>query len=487
MNVIDFYRFYSELVPETMEYFAHTIKEATDRTKVVGGFYGYMFEMGSMPECGHNALWRYLASPDLDFVFSTAGYGNRALGGCDFARAPLASVYAQGKAFYFDNDYASHLITERERQRKLSQPGLTEAQKAVIRRATPENFGDAECRGTNTWEDIALFRRTAGFSLCAGAFQSFFDIYHGAYTSPEHMAEVAKLNAMLTRAARRNRSSLAEVLIVADEHSFLYSRDQNPMLPQALLHKIQDRWAKLGAPTDQVLVDDLARLSTDRYKLVVFYNTYQLTHRQRALIEQKVKGAGRVLLWCYASGLFDGNRRDPRFIEEFTGFHIEADPDADAIPPAIELTGDGGALGKALRGAGLTVLGPDGAQCQRVFVAGPGVTALGCLPGTRAVTLALKPMESWTSVYTITPDLPPACYRELARYAHVHIWSEKDDTFYANKSYVCLQANGAGQRTIRFPQTCDLWDAITEESLAKGTDKFTRHFEHGETVILRWQ
>ena len=41
MNVIDFYRFYSDIIPETLDYLAKAAKEASGYQKLVGAFYGY--------------------------------------------------------------------------------------------------------------------------------------------------------------------------------------------------------------------------------------------------------------------------------------------------------------------------------------------------------------------------------------------------------------------------------------------------------------
>jgi len=133
---------------------------------------------------------------------------------------------------------------------------------------------------------------------------------------------------------------------------------------------------------------------------------------------------------------------------------------------------------------GLTTMGPGGARCQPVSVTDRAAPALEPLVGTQFATLAAEPMETWSSV---TADLPLEFYRELARYAGVHVWSEKDDTFCANTSYVCLRANSPGPRAILVSRRCDPWDAITEGSLGRGSGKLIRDFEHGETVTRRWQ
>lgn len=71
MAVVDWYLFYNDLVPDTMEVFLRAAKETSDFRKVVGAFYCYMFEFGGDPEYGHNALGRLLRSTHLDFTVVT--------------------------------------------------------------------------------------------------------------------------------------------------------------------------------------------------------------------------------------------------------------------------------------------------------------------------------------------------------------------------------------------------------------------------------
>jgi hypothetical protein len=69
----------------------------------------------------------------------------------------------------------------------------------------------------------------------------------------------------------------------------------------------------------------------------------------------------------------------------------------------------------------------------------PDATVLGivvtgdgrCEPGT-----AIKEMGDWQSLYVGAPNLPSHVLRAVARYVGVHIYSEHDDVFYANRSFV---------------------------------------------------
>jgi hypothetical protein len=99
--------------------------------------------------------------------------------------------------------------------------------------------------------------------------------------------------------------------------------------------------------------------------------------------------------------------------------------------------------------------------------------------------MAWRSFPNWNSVYAISPDLPPAFYRELARQAGVHLYSEKDDTLYVNQSLITLHARDDGERTLRFPEAVTLSDALTNESLNTSTSAHTLNMQRGETRLIR--
>jgi hypothetical protein len=121
---------------------------------------------------------------------------------------------------------------------------------------------------------------------------------------------------------------------------------------------------------------------------------------------------------------------------------------------------------------------------QAAAVDDPAATALGVRQGTREVGLALKAMGSWTSVYTLNPVLPAALLRAIARHAAVHVYNNRDDTLYASRDYLTINADGAGSRTICFPCPVHVSDPFTGGQLARSTTRFTCALRDKETLLL---
>jgi beta-galactosidase len=470
MPVIDWYLFYNDLIPDAIDGFARAAKEASEGRKVVGTFYCYMFEFGGDPEFGHNALTKLAQSPHLDFVAVTASYFNREAGtGADYARAPITSLSLRGKLWYHDNDTVSFRYDAMNADRK---------DRETVARYRRE-LGVTETPQETIWQ----YRRGAGFVLGNGVYQSFFDLHGGYFDDPQLMAEIKRLNTLLTGAKNYDCTSVAEILVVSDEPSCSYATFESGLLQQTL-QPAQVQLAKLGAPHDSILVDDLALAELKPYKLILFLNCFHLTDAQRDLIRRKVLNRGRTVLWCYAPGLFNEAKTSLAAMRQLTGMNLQRAEKPNRVQARIVLTEDGALLGAYPAGRP-HVIGHEHVWAQLISVEDKEAVALGTLEGRREVALAMKRMKSWNSVYTLNPVLPAAFLRALARYAGVHLYNDRDDTLYASRSFLTLAADAAGPRQIQLPRRCDVFEPFTGEQLGRRVETLERDFQAKETVIWR--
>jgi beta-galactosidase len=487
MPVIDWYEFHNDLIPDTIEVFARAAKKACEGRKVVGTFYCYMFEFGGDPEFGHNAMTRLVRSKHLDFVAVTASYFDRELGtGADYARAPVTSLALHGKLWYHDNDTVSFRYDEMNR---------ANPDRATVARYRKE-LGVTETLQDTLWQ----YRRGAGFVLGNGIYESLFDLHGGYFDHPALMAEVKRLNLLLGESQHYDCSSSAEILVVSDEASCAYGTFESGFLAQTL-QPAQVQLAKLGAPHDSILVDDLGLLDTRHHKLVIFLNCFHLTNTQRELIYRRVLNQNRTVLWCYAPGLFNGAQTPVEAMHELTGIRLVLSNKPERIRARIALTEQGrrlwpqpqpenaGGSEVALVVApnpGLSpIIGHEHIWARLIAVEDPEAVALGTLQDRPEIVLAMKSMARWTSIYSLNPVLPAGFLRALARRAGVHIYNNQDDTLYASRSYLTLAANLAGRRRIQLPRRADVFDPFTGDRLWHGVSAFERDFLAKETVIWR--
>ncbi len=465
MSVIDFHRFWSDVMADTIAYFAKVVKDKTQRTKAVGAFYAYTFEFAELAEdAGHLSLERLLHCPDLDFIMSPSSYHERKLdGGQSLFRMPVLSVNRHGKMLWNDFDAASFKFYEKDQ--KQFAPWLW--QMAVT--DTPEKF-------------VYMMRRELGNALENGVNMAYFDLHGGYYEDPTILEGVRKSREVRNAALSRDRSSSAEILVVADEDSMHFMGFRNPVLRKFLVEQLAE--LPFVAPFDSVLLSDLADLPMDRYKLVVFLNTFRLDEQQRRTIADRVENQGRTVLWLYAPGYFRGDHiaADVAAISEVAGMQV-----ANAAPPAVPAAAKFSieALGgKPTEVADLPLLNGD-----QFVVDDASATVLASRSDTGKTVAAMKHQGAWTSVYTAVAPLSRFFLRAAATRTGVHLYHDSPlDAVYANRSWLTLVPSPqAGPRTVRLPFEAKICDAFGGEVLCEQGTAFTTEFKASESRIFSLQ
>jgi hypothetical protein len=342
--------------------------------------------------------------------------------------------------WYHDNDVVSFLA-----RRKLEAAGWRDDDPDWTRNLGVQlrSLGYTETIEKSRW----MYRRGLGFALCHGMFQAWFDLHGGYFDAPELMAEVKALNRLAEEAASWDRSSIAEILVIADEASCVWCRPRSPLLRELLLAP-QNQLLRIGAPVDHVLLDDLEHLDTSRYRLVIFLNCFQVTTAQRQIIASKLKRDGKHLLWCSAAGWFSEKDASADLCRGLTGF-------------ALVRTAGGEASFRLGEETVLKQFGPS--------------------------AVGVREEPGWKSLWSSTADIPVAGYRELARAVGVHLFNARDDALYACRSLICLHAQDDGERQLRFPVEVQLRDVLTGEPLGVGIRQWTQPFRAGETRLFYWQ
>lgn len=417
-------------------------------------------------------------SEAFDFVWVTSSYADRSFGsGCDYQRGPGLSAQLHNKLFYVSNDTATFLASYRSDYDK-GVLGYTD---------TPE-------------KNEMMFRRAAGFNVTNGFYLDILDLDDQFYNDSRLYPIIGNLNAFYDRSKNFSRASNAQVLVVSDEASCSYSsfkKGFNRLLDRALTF-VQPQLVKIGAQADHIFVDDIPLLpNPSQYKLVVFLNNHNATDQQRAYVDS-LKGNNRTLLFVYAPGYFNGPQFGNALMQSLTGMTLISDPSEIIIKPAINITSDH-PIGQAVLAKGITKSGYDLPIGKLFYVNDPAATAIGKhYDNASYTTVAIKDMGTWKSIYSICmaqreyvdgqviSQYDPTLWREIARYAGVHIYSETNDAFYVNESYVCLHPNATAPRTITFPAAVDIYDATTETLLQSNTTSYTWNATLGDTKLLRY-
>jgi len=442
---------------------ARAIREATaDRPKLIGLFYGYSVELSyfqDLAHSGHLALERVLASPDVDFLCSPCSYRFRA-DECDHrpitVLGPFAdSAAARGKLVFAEDDH--HPMFSRTRH-----PGLS---------------------SRDPWHDEMTFRNALGRALTGGQQLWWYALGTEWFREPERQAIVGGLHRMALEAIARDRSPVAEVAVIVDERSVSAMRLNAPFQRELILESF-GACAAAGVPIEcHELQSFLDHVDPARFKVVIFLNLF-LTDAQTRLKLERLRSAGRTLIFQFAPGLLTGAPGERAFSPEqaslVAGMTLEEAGaevpltvwmDPERIPMAD---------GEDIR---FGWINPEMPASPVLAVTDPEAEPLGFLH-TGRVGFARRRHAEWTAIFSAPPHIPPAVLRAIFREAGVAIYADSNEVIYANQSLLVCCASSRGKKTLTIPGHPDLVDALSGERIRPVDGRHHLPMKRHETRIF---
>ncbi|HEY3289152.1 MAG TPA: hypothetical protein VGK87_03400 [Anaerolineae bacterium] len=477
-KAIDHFQCLASIVAGDIDYLCGVAKEACKHEHLAGVFYGYVQEIvwnngffgqrledadvahAAAARSGHAGLKQVLASPNVDFLSSPYSYGFRGVGGEGSFMSPQASVRRAGKLWISEEDMRTHMWP-------------------------PDSFyGQTH----NTRETASVLKRQLANLITHGAgawWNDWGNKTGGAYAEPELMnvfkraLEIGDLSLRVT-----DRTSAAEVAVVIDaESSFYRSTLNNFDMPTWRNHS----WGivRMGAPVDVILLSDLLEERARDYKLYLFMNTVHFTSAERAQLKRRLRRDNKMSLWIYAPGFVDEDL-SVDYSSDVTGIKLRMTPRQWSAH--VFISNFEHPITESLPTA--TTWGTDARLGPLFTVDDPACITLGtvvinqgrCEPG-----FTIRKEPDWTSVYSAAPNLPSGVLRELARYAGVHIYSESDDVFYSDRSFIAIHTVRAGRKVIRLPRIADVREAFENKLIGLACDTFTDEVAAGDTRLYHYE
>ena len=466
---IAYNRMYSDAVVETMLTCLRAAKQAADRRKITGVYFGYSLEYANMDWCvpmsGHNNLRRALDSPDVDFFSAPHSYAIRRLGDDMGWMWPAASINHAGKLFWPDDDSRTHLSGAVDYN-----PTINPAQ---TREALRRNFAKELCHlnpvgflqlesghelaSDAIARDCRLTRRAGEFALRTGVRR------HAEIAAVIDEATVKYLSYDIGRFA----SGQFEPVTAWNGDQWLYNRRVNNLAAE-LVGLQRSRLARIGAPVDIMLLSDLVKGPLD-YKFYIMLSCCQYDDATLAAVRKQIHERGATVLWCYGPGFIKDERADVRHMQALTGLNLQRVPGPST--PVINVTN----LQSPLTATGLQALSFGAPyELDPLFaVDDPKAETLGVYRDNGRVALADKQVGRSRTVFCGSHLLPPDLLRNIARAAGVHIYGDADDVLHANDRFVLLHTSTAGEKTVRLPQRADVVDVYEGKVLCRDADSFT--------------
>lgn len=306
-------KFHNELIAELALYFVKEAQTVIQHNKLMGLYYGYLFELGGKRLYNDGALGyeKVFFSPDVDMISSPSAYGYRGLQDPSAFMLTQKTLDAHNKIYFLEFDHITHVAPER----------ITDG----LDPNSPNNklvtIPGAKNKCKNEVESLNLMYRD--FVLCQGngAAMWWFDMFDGWFRSQGMMDAVTHMVDISRQLSQMQTKSVAQVAVFAEGEA-MYRARKSANLATVCLSDIRRTLAQCGAPYDLYSISDLALPQMDRYQVYLFVNQYDVSQQTKALIAELCAQQGKTALWLYAPDYASGGNCDVSNISRITGMEV---------------------------------------------------------------------------------------------------------------------------------------------------------------------
>jgi len=307
---IDYYRCHQQVVAEAIEHFGRIVKEETAGAKLCGVYYGYFYGVRPQTQGGHLELDRLFASPYVDYFVAPYSYSDRLMGQDGRLRSLAAAFRLGGKPHILEGDIRTYLHPRAEY-------GRTENVQQSLAAITRE-FSTALIEGTGFW--------WVDFGGDQGG---------GWFDDPQIMQRAAALQRVAERAIETERSPTAQIALICDLESFYFLGDGHGMsIAHRMVEDLGTEMYRLGAPFDAIHLSRLGDADLDRYRMLVFLNTFAMSPEEAALVRRLREAGQHAMVFLWAPGLITSDALSVEQAETVTGFELS--PVERWLPAQIE-------------------------------------------------------------------------------------------------------------------------------------------------------
>ncbi|GHU79952.1 hypothetical protein AGMMS49992_32510 [Clostridia bacterium] len=423
-DALDYWRHHNEVIADAIEYFAAVVKQHTQRSLLVGCFFGYVSVESQLYQFGHLAASRIFACPDVDMVFAPASYTARGLEASSASQLPIDSAVINEKLYFHEIDNTAF-------------PANGNPYAQVLQ-------AYAHRRHDSLRESIHYSRREAALTMSKGGAHWWFDMFGGWYDHPKIMAALQGIREANARLNAQPVHSVSQVALLVDLESNYYIGKQVPLHGDWVIRQ-RAAVGLMGCPVDEYFTTDILspRFPREQYKLYILPDLYAPSDALRDAVAS-LRASGANLLFGYASGAITASAFDLDGIQDLMGIRIAC----SALPAGYTVVDAG-----LLNDDGMPrVYGRPYAQTLSLACDDPEAAVYGRDLVNREARLVVKRRtDGGFSAWSMQGPLPSFVLRPMARMADVHIYQYDNLPVYANNRMLALFSHKGGEHRLRLP------------------------------------
>ena len=410
-------KFHSETIADLILYFTGEVQSVLNHNKLLGLYYGYLFELGGerLFNCGTLGYEKVFLSPDIDMISSPSSYPYRKIADPSAFMLTKETLDAHNKLYFLEFDHITHVAPDEIKE------GYDENNKNGIITKIPGAL--SKCKSEA--ESLNLMYRD--FVLCTANQTAlwWFDMFDGWFRSEGMMNAISEMIEINKTLCNIKTEQNAEVAVFA-EGSSMYRVRKSSNLATVCLSDIRRTLASMGAPYNLYSICDLNLEEIDKYKVYIFVNQYDITDENKRIIEEKLKKAGKSILWIYAPDYAGNGNLNAKNISKITGINVDFSDTSNGKLVFKNETFD------YPLSAPYFYINDETANALSYFE-------------NKKVSAGYKVIDGFKSFYVATPNLPPKLLRDILKLSDVHIYSCEDLVYTYVNSYVTGVYNASGK------------------------------------------
>ena len=455
-----YHRYYNDVVADDVIGMLRRAKELVGGEKLVGTYFGYvmtLFGSGDNQMRAHFSTEKVLESGAADFLMSPQPYEVRVPGDIRGDMKPFKTIQNHGIVSVVEDD-----------TRTFHAP-------RIVPHQLPTEWLTTEIMRRNMSETLCRNEPFYTYAICTGT----------EFDYPQFAADCAIVRKVGEWCLKKAVERKARIAVVVSEESIkaspfltgqrdtyergyqFYKDDASGAVVSGETYggttlgsdpyiHAYTRFARIGAPVDYLLAEDLARDVGD-YQLYIFNCA---TFADDRLIEaaRKLQARDCTVLWTYAPGYATEDGTSVENMRRLTGITFEE------IEGGAEL----GGIGRKVK--------PAFSPIDADYVWGRYADG--------KPALAAKRVGKMLSVFSSTYRMEVPVMAKIAKAAKVHRYSDSMDPVDANDSLLMLHARFEGEKKIRLPRKTTVIDVFKRRLVGRNLDSFSYYAPLHSTALF---